>query len=599
MNKHLEKALNDYLSQKDVDGAFYIDGPWGSGKSYYIRDFQKRFNEKNKNGKSKADPCLYVSLNGMRDINAINAELFSQCHPKLSKISNSKVMKFLLGLGGAVGSYFGVDSKDFLEDLKNGISSWTSNECSILILDDFERCRIDLQELFGFISSLINENKVKVILIGNDVEVRRYLQEESVYKAKSISAQISSDVKTYQENLKTISEPLVYDSIKEKCIYRTYYFQFDENIVFNELVTKYPKSMRTLVKRNRNAISNILSRHNCCNLRTCKVALDNYRFIMSNTRQAFSCKQEIKTVVLLSTVLCTVLCKNGREEGTFSGKMLFQNSHIYPIVGIEKFVYNSVWYREAVLKDLVEIDKEMLTKKSKELPKALKDLDGEWYLKTDEQIQAEIRCLKESLGSIPPLYYCKTLSLFFTYKQWFEKDNEIDLETITERLIENIRSSQDEIDLEEAFYWISNYPKELVPYLEKLKMACRDKNFELGNKTYFSMDSSALNGYSLDDLQKIDRDSYYYRCFFSRIDLKQLENTIETCDSATIFRIRTFLQNVYRVSNINDFFKDDLPSLMEFQKYLANFNSESIVKTKTVSLLKKDVDEYIQRIECD
>ena len=246
MDKNLEIALDNYLAKEDVEGAFYIDGDWGSGKSFFIRNYREKIDEeyRKKNPKSKDPSSFYVSLNGLRNLNDINAELFALCHPKLSCFSSSKFGKGLLYLGKAAGNVFGIESENTEGVISNFAGVFQKGKTQILILDDFERCRIDLQELFGYLSSLLVESGTKVILIGNDKEVRRFLQEEELFRERSISAQISGNMEEYKQNLASLSEPCLYDSIKEKCIYKTYHFQFDDEILFEELVKDYPESTR-------------------------------------------------------------------------------------------------------------------------------------------------------------------------------------------------------------------------------------------------------------------------------------------------------------------------------------------------------------------
>ena len=85
-NEHIYKALDDYIEKKDVEGAFYINGLWGSGKTYFIKEFIKRKNQ-------ILFKIQYISLNGIRNNSEINEELFCLCNPTISKIKNNKLIK--------------------------------------------------------------------------------------------------------------------------------------------------------------------------------------------------------------------------------------------------------------------------------------------------------------------------------------------------------------------------------------------------------------------------------------------------------------------------------------------------------------------------
>ena len=91
-DSYLIYALNEYLSDtKVVDGAFYIDGPWGSGKSYFIDRYIKIYTEQHKKvnpdfDENKDKLFIKVSLNGVKNIDDVSKEIFAQCHPTISKI---------------------------------------------------------------------------------------------------------------------------------------------------------------------------------------------------------------------------------------------------------------------------------------------------------------------------------------------------------------------------------------------------------------------------------------------------------------------------------------------------------------------------------
>src|ERR1700730_11793697 len=83
-NKHAIDFLHNYTSPSSpFDYAVMITGPWGSGKTYLIKEF---LDQRRKAGFTKD---LYVSLYGMTSTRQIDDAFFRQLHPVLS----SKGMK--------------------------------------------------------------------------------------------------------------------------------------------------------------------------------------------------------------------------------------------------------------------------------------------------------------------------------------------------------------------------------------------------------------------------------------------------------------------------------------------------------------------------
>jgi hypothetical protein len=120
----LDYFLDDKLT---VDYAVLIDAPWGSGKTYFLRDYLNR-----KFPKTDGTPpeFLWVSLFGRTNADEVKGALFAAAHPVLS----SK----WAALGGSVASdalkkFTGFDvgskAKALMPDIK----------AKLIVFDDLER----------------------------------------------------------------------------------------------------------------------------------------------------------------------------------------------------------------------------------------------------------------------------------------------------------------------------------------------------------------------------------------------------------------------------------------------------------------------------
>lgn len=593
MDGHLIAALNDYLSDtKEVDGAFYIDGPWGSGKSFfidkYIKTYTDRYKKENPDFDEKKNKLfIKVSLNGVKNLDDVSKEIFAQCHPNISKLANGKIARAILTVGKVViDKKIGVSS-DNVDDIIGSLGGFIDSKFTAIILDDFERCRIDCQELFGFINSLISESSVKVILIGNDSEVRRYLQQQDLHQQKMIASNISKNIDEYKKNIAEVSEPLFYDVIKEKTIYKTYYFVFDNNLLYTELSKVLTKTDQKILKSNSKIINKILFKAKCSNLRTCKVALENYQYITKNIKKKFTYNYEIKNQILVSCFYYTVLFKNPNAIDDEMDLFLFEPYLNNTVESIKDYVEKGTWNREKLIAELKYIDDQYnLT------PEYIKDLDNSFYFMKDEELKNKMYKLISNIDNVPFENYYKVIDYIITYKDWFNDDS-ININDIIRKLEQKINNSSNIIDIRGHYInHYSNYQNEYNSIND-----CINKHNEKISSEKLSHLFDDIGEYTVEELNVIEQEAYAYKSFFARIDVSMLMKMIAAEDSGTIFQIRSFLQNVYRVSNINEFFKADISNLELFKEELEAYEPKSIVIGKCLELLVRDVDEYLTKLK--
>ncbi|MCU0823966.1 MAG: KAP family NTPase, partial [Leptospira sp.] len=180
INAHISEFLDYYLTLTEPGYAVLIDGNWGSGKTYFIKEFIKSRIEKYKkvnDFKKKENPFLYISLNGLSNYKEIDEKIFCAIHPFLS----SKPVSFLSGVASAA---FRIGTR---VDFANGISGMFQSgspsisvkelfkniKNKVLIFDDLERCNINHAELLGYINLFVEHQKLKVICIANEKELDR------------------------------------------------------------------------------------------------------------------------------------------------------------------------------------------------------------------------------------------------------------------------------------------------------------------------------------------------------------------------------------------------------------------------------------------
>lgn len=166
-NKHITQYLDHYCFKMVKPGfAVLIKGDWGSGKTWFIKNYIK--------DKSK-DDFLYLSLYGLNDPRDIDDTIFEKIHPVLSSkpiVLVGKLFKSALRLGLKIdlGSESNVDVNTSIPDIS--ISDFTKRLASkIIIFDDLERNNILPISLLGYINTFVEHQKLKVILVGDETKL--------------------------------------------------------------------------------------------------------------------------------------------------------------------------------------------------------------------------------------------------------------------------------------------------------------------------------------------------------------------------------------------------------------------------------------------
>ena len=181
MNEQVIQLLENYLDPGTVSrGAVLLTGPWGVGKTHFIKGYldarAKRLTEIEPTNKLTH---LYVSLYGVRTLEEIQAQFFSQTNPML----NSGPVRLL----GAVATRAintltqseviqpgdGAALQGFLRKSLNGI---------LLVFDDLERCSLSIGETMGFINTFVEHEGAKVIILACENEIPN--KQRSAYESQ-------------------------------------------------------------------------------------------------------------------------------------------------------------------------------------------------------------------------------------------------------------------------------------------------------------------------------------------------------------------------------------------------------------------------------
>lgn len=246
----MEEQLKQYIFEtKSPDYAILVTGPWGCGKTFFIKNFIKEnLGEYRRNKMNRYDPIpnAYVSLNGKSTIDQLRIDILATIDP--GQFKTAQGAQFLLSATLAQAK------------IRQGINLTRKLKFSsetILFLDDLERWGGNISEIMGFVNRLVEHERLKVILIA-DEEILALL--------------------TKTQNKETNNPNDSFSVIKEKTIGKTLKFKQDEATVVSQFIKALKnKNCREYLCSRQIDLIDIFRKSNVQSFRILKRSLEDFQ----------------------------------------------------------------------------------------------------------------------------------------------------------------------------------------------------------------------------------------------------------------------------------------------------------------------------------
>jgi hypothetical protein len=202
---NLDSVISDYL-QKQTNYAVLITGKWGVGKTYYYKHtLSKTIADTDTiTDASNKYKSIHISLFGLTSIEDIQTQIFLSLHPFLK----TKAVKLSVGLGKSIArgmlalkNLGKID--DYISDVKPDPGDWINLEQLVICFDDLERKskNLPLEEMIGFINSLVENNDAKIILVANEDKIDDTAYKNLKEKVIGVTVEFLPDFKKNVEKI--------------------------------------------------------------------------------------------------------------------------------------------------------------------------------------------------------------------------------------------------------------------------------------------------------------------------------------------------------------------------------------------------------------
>lgn len=168
--KELDAYIKDYTKNDKTNRAIMLTAPWGSGKTYYIK------NELIPSLKKDGIGTIFVSLYGIDSLAELSKNLYIEARAKwINKKSEKREIGKIIAktIVKNVAGHYGIDLSIDEKDMQKLYESVDLSD-RLIILDDLERCRIDIVDILGFVNDLCEQDGVKVLLVANEQAIKTY-----------------------------------------------------------------------------------------------------------------------------------------------------------------------------------------------------------------------------------------------------------------------------------------------------------------------------------------------------------------------------------------------------------------------------------------
>lgn len=607
-NKYTE-FIENYLINDKTKSAIMLIGGWGTGKSYYIQNVLKPYLE----GKQKA--CIIVSLYGLNDLKDISKAIYLEERLKKlrAKASESKVLGKAETQAGAkivgktivkgVASFFNVDLSGNEEDLQRLYESLDLSG-KLIILEDLERTNIPIKDVLGYVNNLVEQDGVKVLLVANEREILKS-EEYEVTTAKGETekkwrwtAETEEYLKTKE---KTVSDTIIYVSSFSETI-ENILQQFTDDRIEGLLCDTIENSeagtaeailLRRKVRRQIISfeISDVANKIDCLNFRSfifaCQKTTDILRLYNKEIDRLF-----VKHL-FMSVVAFSFRLKNNDKlywDENQSGSSLGTSK--YPLF---RFAHDYIKYQHFDAEEMEKEEKLFLEQKKFEKAQSEVQLSlnvlYEFYSKTSDILEWAISDIKKNLedpNAISLLLYGKLANYLVLVRDLINTPTIIDdCKTAMKNNLATCDYDSEKVSNRLSFHdsfrcWTTEQEQEYKVFIAEMQSIVKSKSHSVLAFDYSVKDMDEFSKQIRDDSDKY----VSQRVFLKRIDIPKLISAIEQCSSEQIDNLRRAIGTVYSFSNINAFFMEDKPSILQLKDGLVALLSS-----------EKDVGDKVKRLQ--
>lgn len=594
--------IKNYLENDKTQSAIMLTAPWGTGKSYYIRNDLSRFLEENKLS------YAIVSAYGLSSIADINKELFLEIKFQKTK----RQCKWLATFGktiatGAVGigktllkNIAHIDIDFYLSEPNyKKLYDLVNLKDKLIIFEDIERSSVDIIEFLGYVNSLVEQDGVKVLLVANEQEFLKITDSDSQLSNQRDKNKEPSytprSIEYLRKKEKTISDTIIFETDKKEALRSIIKLFFADNL-----------SETLITEENIVDIINVMS----------VVKSDNLRAVM------FACQKTSDIIKIydgeldnnfVRFLLCSIIAYSCRIKSGKNTK--WKNDEISPSeLGTATFPLYRVCYdyinsqRLNSIK-LADAQKSYLRQKKfesnkNEFNKHFVELKR-FYDNTETNVSSAVAGIKELLSKnegVEVSEYGMLANYLIAVRECIT--NEPDVDECKRLMLKNVQGIGSNSNIEHDLMYhngveleTADQRKELAEFKKELLESIKSKKKE----ELFTMDNSDKKVENFIDYAYSHKNEIIGNGSFVReINVQNFVDFLKNCTAQEIGGIRGVFLSIYASVNIGEFMSGDKENLEllkdELLKLKNNYTGFDKIQKKQIEWFIGNLEEIIQKL---
>lgn len=169
----MSEFIADYLQNDKTTFAMMLSGEWGTGKSFYIKG------ELSKEIKNNGNELMVISLYGMSNLQELSQRIcYERFHTSINAVKAIKATAKTIINYSPLPSIIWKGVEKAADIIKDQIDNSIDLTGILLVLEDVERTKIDLEDFFGYVNNLCEQDNVKVLLVADENKIREKFKEK-------------------------------------------------------------------------------------------------------------------------------------------------------------------------------------------------------------------------------------------------------------------------------------------------------------------------------------------------------------------------------------------------------------------------------------
>lgn len=630
-DEQILEIIEKYVNKKETNYAILLDGEWGSGKTYFVREklvpklkvnYEKEKKEKKEDDNLKNKKPIYISLYGMEDVKEISKAIYINL---LGEKSNKwistpiNIAQFLKP---------DIDYSKITEVLEQFVNL----EKNIIIFDDLERCNIDINLCLGYINNLVEHNNIKVIIVANEKEIGK-LSYDKNYELKLIAAMnkevnyndpeikdLFGDKKKAENDIKTIVKRThrifkngeLYKVIKEKLIGKTIYYKPNITAIFDNLINNddIDENIKKLLNDKKKYIIERLEYNKCINIRTFKFIIEVINEI-GIAINSIHIKEKNKKIIydklityiidassMFKTTGKTYNWDRDVDFDTITLKGEEYTSYLDYVVGfkfVDMYIKQGIInksYIEKSINNYLEYESYQINDEDDPYYK----LSIYWELEDHEIIEC-LDLIEKNLnnGEYSFKLFPKMIRTFSSIENLnFQVDKIKELINIMKEQI--LRCKVQYID----WHTMIEDPTVVEIYNKNIKVL-KDAISQKGEEEKEIEINEIINdndwGIKLNDYCYERKDEFLNDgMFLAKLNIDKIINNIINSNSKNVYHFKYCIDRVYHFSNLKEFYKKDIPNFQKLIQGLEQMNKDEygVTKKEAIGYLTKISKEKLK-----